>query len=89
VLADEPTGSLDSKSGRDVLTSFARLNRERQTTVLMVTHDPFAASFCSRVVFLKDGLLFNELVSGGKRGEFFDRIMDVLAVMGGDNREHQ
>ena len=84
VLADEPTGALDSKSGRDVLSSFARLNKERQATVLTVTHDPFAASFCSRVVFLKDGLLFNELVSGGDRGEFFDRIMDVLAVMGGD-----
>jgi len=86
VLADEPTGALDSKSGRDVLSSFARLNKERQATVLMVTHDPFAASFCSRVVFLKDGLLFNELISGGERGEFFDRIMDVLAVMGGDLR---
>jgi len=86
VLADEPTGALDSKSGRDVLSSFARLNKERQATVLMVTHDPFAASFCSRVVFLKDGMLFNELISGGERGAFFDRIMDVLAVMGGDLR---
>ena len=89
VLADEPTGALDSKSGRDVLSSFARLNKERQTTVLMVTHDSFAASYCSRVVFLKDGMLFNELISGGDRGEFFDRIMDVLAVMGGDSRDRQ
>lgn len=89
VLADEPTGALDSKAGRDVMTSFARLNTEGQATVLMVTHDPFAASFCSRVVFLKDGMLFNELVSNGKRGEFFDRIMDVLAVMGGDSRDRQ
>ena len=87
LLADEPTGALDSKSGRDVLTCFQTLNSMSKTTILMVTHDAFAASFCSRVVFLKDGSLFNELRSDGKRKVMYDKIINVLGVLGGEGND--
>ncbi|MBB6734361.1 ABC transporter ATP-binding protein [Cohnella zeiphila] len=84
VLADEPTGSLDSKSATDLLESLRSLNERDRATILMVTHDPFAASYCSRVLFIKDGGMFTELAkSEGPRQPFFKKIMDVLSVLGG------
>lgn len=85
VLADEPTGALDSKSARMLLESFQTLNKELSATILMVTHDAFTASFCKRILFIKDGSIFNELIRGNEtRKEFFDRIMEVIALLGGD-----
>lgn len=85
VLADEPTGALDSKNARLLLESFERLNRERNATILMVTHDAFAASYCHRVLFIRDGRIFTELVRGElPHKEFFDRIMGVVTVIGGE-----
>ncbi len=84
VLADEPTGALDSKSARSLLESMEKMNREYGATILMVTHDAFAASFAGRVLFLKDGQVYNEVRRGRDgRKEFFDRIIDVVTLMGG------
>jgi putative ABC transport system ATP-binding protein len=86
VLADEPTGALDSKSARELLGCLGRLNEQQSATILVVTHDPFTASYCGRIVFIKDGRLFNELVRGSKtRKEFYQSILQVLSVMGGGN----
>lgn len=85
VLADEPTGSLDSKSARMLLESFNKLNEELDATILMVTHDAFTASYCKRILFIKDGKLFHEIIRGeDSRKEFFDKIMEVIALLGGD-----
>ena len=85
VLADEPTGALDSKSARMLLESFKKLNEEISATIMMVTHDAFTASYCKRILFIKDGKLFNEIIRGNEtRKEFFDRIMEVIALLGGD-----
>lgn len=85
VLADEPTGALDSKSSRMLLEKFNYLNQELAATILMVTHDAFTASYASRVIFIKDGKIFNELYKGdSSRKEFFDKIIDVVTVLGGD-----
>jgi len=85
VLADEPTGALDSKSSKMLLDKFNYLNNELKTTILMVTHDAFTASYASRVVFIKDGKLFNEIYRGNdSRKEFFDKIIDVVTLLGGD-----
>lgn len=83
VLADEPTGNLDSKAANDVMETFDSLNRDQGITFLMVTHDPFAASFCRRILFLKDGRTFSELRRGDGRKGFFQQIIDALGVMGG------
>jgi putative ABC transport system ATP-binding protein len=84
LLADEPTGALDSKSATDLLESLRALNEQDQATILMVTHDAFAASYCSRVMFIKDGVIFTEIVKGQTpRSAFFRKIMDVLSVLGG------
>ena len=84
ILADEPTGALDSKSSRQLLERLEYLNQENHSTILMVTHDAFTASFTHRVLFIKDGKLFNQLERGDdNRDAFFDRILDVIAVMGG------
>lgn len=84
VLADEPTGALDSKSARSLLESMEGMNKNYGATILMVTHDAFAASFATRVIFLKDGQIFNEVRKGDdSRKQFFDRIMDVVTLMGG------
>lgn len=84
VLADEPTGSLDSKSATDLLESLKALNEHDQATILMVTHDAFTASYCKRVIFIKDGKMFTELVKGNtSRKEFFNKVLDVLSVLGG------
>lgn len=85
VLADEPTGALDSKSARMLLENFEYLNQELKATILMVTHDAFTASYASRVIFIKDGKLFHELRKGDQsRKEFFDQIIDVVTMLGGD-----
>ena len=85
VLADEPTGALDSKSSRLLLEKINELNADLKTTILMVTHDAFTASYCSRILFIKDGKIFNELIRGDdSRREFFDKIIDVVTVLGGD-----
>lgn len=84
VLADEPTGNLDSKSSNNIMKSFKKLNIEKKSTILMVTHDPFAASFCSRIIFIKDGKINMEIVKKGDRKEFFERILDCQAVIGGE-----
>lgn len=85
ILADEPTGALDSKSATSLLQSLSKLNEENQSTIMMVTHDAFAASFCKRVLFIKDGKLFTELYKGNKtRKEFFQSILDILSSLGGE-----
>ena len=85
ILADEPTGALDSKSAKMLLESFKNLNEQIHAAILMVTHDAFTASYCRRILFIKDGRLFNELIRGEEsRKEFFDRIMEVMALLGGD-----
>ena len=85
VLADEPTGALDSKSARMLLERFEFLNSMLQATILMVTHDAFTASYASRVIFIKDGKIFHELQKGKQtRKEFFNKIIDVVTLLGGD-----
>ena len=85
ILADEPTGALDSKNAKMLLESFDYLNREKDATILMVTHDAFTASYATRVVFIKDGKVFNEIRKGNQsRKEFFDQIIDVVTLLGGD-----
>lgn len=88
VLADEPTGALDSKSARMLLQSFETLNDELSATILMVTHDAFTASYCKRILFIKDGKLFHELIRGeDTRKQFFKRILEVVTLLGGDNSD--
>lgn len=88
ILADEPTGALDSKNARLLLESIETMNRQYQATVLMVTHDSFAASYTNRVLFIRDGRIFTELRRGdSSRREFFDRIMEVVAMMGGEGSD--
>lgn len=88
IMADEPTGALDSKSARLLLESLEALNRRLRATVLMVTHDSFAASYTSRVLFIRDGKIFTELRRGDTdRREFFDRIMEVVAMMDGEGSD--
>lgn len=85
ILADEPTGALDSKSSRMLLETMNEMNEKLNATILMVTHDSFSASFCKRVLFLKDGKIFNEIIKGDKtRKEMFNEILDVLTLLGGD-----
>lgn len=84
-FTDEPTGALDSKSSRLLLETMSDINEKMQATILMVTHDPFSASFCERILFLKDGKIFNEIFRGEKtRKEFFDEILDILTLLGGE-----
>lgn len=86
ILADEPTGALDSRSARMLLDRLENLNTELKATILMVTHDAFTASYSNRVLFIKDGKIFNELIKGNdNRKEFFNRIMDVVTLLGGDD----
>lgn len=85
ILADEPTGALDSKSSRMLLEKLEELNQKLKATILMVTHDAYTASYCSKIYFIKDGKIFNELVKGNDtRKEFFDKIIDVVTLLGGD-----
>lgn len=85
VFADEPTGNLDSKSSADIMQMLYGMNTERGTTILMVTHDAFAASWCKRIIFIKDGKIHTEIQNPGNRREFFDKIMEtLLVVVGGE-----
>ncbi len=85
ILADEPTGALDSKSAKMLLERLEYLNKEKKSTILMVTHDAYTASYSSRVIFIKDGRIFNEIEKGSlDRKEFFDKIIDVVTILGGD-----
>ena len=88
ILADEPTGALDSKSARMLLEAFDTLNEQLYATILMVTHDAFTASYCKRILFIKDGKIFNELIRGDdSRKVFFKRIIDVVSLLGGGNSD--
>lgn len=89
ILADEPTGALDSKSAKMFLESMKTLNEEMESTILMVTHDAFTASYASRIIFIKDGKIFTELRREDEepRKDFFARIIDVMSVLGGDLNE--
>ncbi|SFX12799.1 putative ABC transport system ATP-binding protein [Thermoactinomyces sp. DSM 45891] len=87
LLADEPTGNLDSKSARNVMEMMADINQTDQTTTMLVTHDALAASYCHRVVFIKDGALVNEIVRGKNRQTFFQEIIDKLSLLGGVSHE--
>ncbi|NLW41698.1 MAG: ABC transporter ATP-binding protein [Tissierellia bacterium] len=84
LLADEPTGNLDTKSGKDVMNLFTSINKDLSTSILMVTHDPYIASFCNRVIFIKDGKLYNEIHKGDNKGIFYKKIIDMLSFLGGE-----
>ncbi len=85
ILADEPTGALDSKAARQLLESFESLNQKMNATILMVTHDAFTASYADRIIFIKDGKIFNELIKGNSsRKQFFEKIIEVQTLLGGD-----
>ena len=85
ILADEPTGALDSKSAKMLLESMEDLNKNLNATIMMVTHDAYSASYAKRILFIKDGRIFNELIRGNdSRKEFFDKIIEVITLLGGD-----
>lgn len=83
ILADEPTGNLDSKSGKDLLKLLTEINSKYGATILMVTHDVFAASYCKKILFIRDGEIYNELYGGSDRKQFFDSIINVMSMLGG------
>ncbi|MCC0661619.1 ABC transporter ATP-binding protein [Clostridioides sp. ZZV14-6154] len=85
LLADEPTGNLDSKSSKTVMELFQKINKENKVTTMMVTHDPLAASYCNHILFIKDGAIYNEIYKENSREQFYQEIMDVLTLLGGDN----
>lgn len=87
ILADEPTGNLDSKASFDLMSSLGKINREKNGTIVMVTHDAFAASFCNRIIMIKDGKFFTELVKKSNRQAFFNEILDALSLLGGGYNE--
>ncbi len=84
IFADEPTGNIDSKSSKAVMGCFEKINAEEKATILMVTHDPYAASYCKRIVFIKDGKICFEQLRDGTRSQFFEKIIDSLAVLEGE-----
>ena len=86
LFADEPTGALDSKSATELLRYLAEINLQEDVTILMVTHDPFTASYCNRILFIRDGVFFAEVVKKGSRKEFFEKIIDMQATIGGGDR---
>jgi putative ABC transport system ATP-binding protein len=86
LLADEPTGNLDSKSAKTVMELFEKINQEEKVTTIMVTHDALSASYCSRILFIKDGTIYNELYRGDSRPQFYQEIIDVLALLGGGSK---
>ena len=88
ILADEPTGSLDSKSAKMLLNSMEDLNCKLNSTILMVTHDAFTASYANRILFIKDGKIFNEVIKGkDSRKQFFNKIIEVVTLLGGDSKD--
>lgn len=84
ILADEPTGNLDSKSSKDLLKLLTHIHQTYKTTIIMVTHDVFAASYCEKIMFIRDGEIYNELYAGDDKKQFFDSILDVMSVLGGE-----
>ena len=85
ILADEPTGALDSKSARKILESLEYLNKKLNATILMVTHDAFTASYADRILFIKDGKIFNEIIKGNlSRKDFFEKIIEIVTLLGGE-----
>lgn len=89
ILADEPTGNLDSKSGRAVIEAFETAKKELKATIFMVTHDSFSASFCDRVVLLKDGVIYKNLKKEGTRSEFMDELLEAIREMSQENGEQE
>jgi putative ABC transport system ATP-binding protein len=87
IFADEPTGNLDSKSSKAIMECFDKMNKEMENTILVVTHDVFAASYCNRVIFIKDGTLDSQIIKKGDRKEFSEQIMNCLAILGGDRSD--
>lgn len=87
LLADEPTGNLDSKASKDVMEMLVALNQEKKTTMMLVTHDPQAASYCDRVVFIRDGKFYSEIHHGDSRQAFFQKIIDTLSLLGGNDND--
>ena len=88
ILADEPTGALDSHSAQMLLSTMQSINEQLAATILMVTHDAFSASYASRILFLRDGMIFTEILKGGNsRKAFFEKILDVLAMLGGGQND--
>ncbi len=88
ILADEPTGNLDSKSSNDLMVALDKINKEKEATIVMVTHDAFAASFCEKIIMIKDGKQYLEIVKQGSRSQFFDEILDSLSLLGGGYNEN-
>ncbi len=88
ILADEPTGNLDSKASFDLMSSLEKINQEKKATIVMVTHDAFAASFCNRIIMIKDGKFFLEIVKKSSRQVFFKEILDSLSLLGGGYNEN-
>jgi putative ABC transport system ATP-binding protein len=86
IFADEPTGSLDSKSATELLNYLTTMNQVEKATILLVTHDPYTASYCNRILFIKDGVIFSEVVRSGTRNEFFERVIDMQATIGGGGK---
>ncbi|AWB46892.1 bacitracin ABC transporter ATP-binding protein [Paenibacillus sp. CAA11] len=87
LLADEPTGALDSGASRVVMESLENINRQDGTTIMLVTHDPVSASYCDRIVFIRDGRLSAEIHQGNNRLAFFQKIIDTLSLWGGSSNE--
>jgi len=87
LLADEPTGNLDSKASKDVMEMLLRLNQQEQATTLLVTHDPQAASYADRIIFIRDGQFYSEIQQGENRKAFFQKIIDTLSFLGGDDHD--
>ncbi|GAA0607393.1 ABC transporter ATP-binding protein [Virgibacillus siamensis] len=87
LLADEPTGNLDSKSSKDVMQLLEVINKKDEATMMLVTHDPQAASYCNRVVFIRDGKFYSEIHRGNNRQAFFQKIIDMLSLLGGDDND--
>lgn len=85
IFADEPTGALDSKSSMELLNNMSSLNKEKEATIVMVTHDAFAASYCNRILFIKDGVINTELERTGSRKEFYNELLNALSLIGGDD----
>ena len=81
ILADEPTGNLDSKSAKDLMQCLVKLNKQYKTTIVMVTHDPLTASYCSSVVFIKDGKCFNQFKNNGDNQAFYNEILEALKAL--------
>lgn len=88
ILADEPTGNLDSKASHDLMSSLEQINNERKSTIVMVTHDAFAASFCRKIIMIKDGKFFLELSKNSTRQVFFNEILNSLSLLGGGYNEN-